>query len=219
MNVNGGHLQTVELDDLGALRVAGADATRFLQGQLSSDLGRVSAQRSSLAGLHNPQGRAIALLRIVHLAPNDLLALLPRELAAAVASRLSKYVLRAKVKVTDESQNWRVTGLIASGLAAATGPHLSETVPAPLTDYPATAGEQRLLGDGVAICVGEQPARWLLIAPAPRGGPSEVGVPAAARRGAWRSRSAINAATSAAVRVNSAGGRDRTSDSSRRSSH
>ena len=90
MNVNGGHLQTVELDDLGALRVAGADATRFLQGQLSSDLGRVSAQRSSLAGLHNPQGRAIALLRIVHLAPNDLLALLPRELAAAVASRLSK---------------------------------------------------------------------------------------------------------------------------------
>src|SRR6185437_10254403 len=60
---------------------------------------------------------------------------------------------------------------------------------------------------------------WLLIAPAPAGGASAVGVPAAARRGAWRSRSAINAATSAAVRVNSAGGRDRTSDSSRRSSH
>jgi tRNA-modifying protein YgfZ len=192
MNVNGGHLQTVELDDLGALRGEGADATRFLQGQLSSDLGRVSAQRSSLAGLHNPQGRAIALLRIVHLAPNDLLALLPRELAAAVASRLSKYVLRAKVKVTDESQNWRVTGLIASGLAAATGPHLSETVPAPLTDYPATAGEQRLLGDGVAICVGEQPARWLLIAPAHAeantASPTVGGLPHSvpARREVWR---------------------------------
>jgi len=166
MNVTGGHLQTVGLDDLGALRVTGVDATRFLQGQLSSDLGRVSAERSTLAGLHNPQGRTIALLRIVHLAPNDLLALLPRELAAAVAARLSKYVLRAKVKVTDESQSWRITGLIASGLGAATEPRGSQASPAPLADYPATAGDQRRLGDGVAICVGERPARWLLIAPA-----------------------------------------------------
>ena len=79
MNVTGGHLQTVELDDLGAVRVMGADATRFLQGQVSSDLGRVSAERSTLAGLHNPQGRTIALLRIVHLAPNEFLVLLPRE--------------------------------------------------------------------------------------------------------------------------------------------
>src|SRR6185312_16275682 len=115
---------------LGALRVTGVDATRFLQGQLSSDLGRVSAERSTLAGLHNPQGRTIALLRIVHLAPNDLLALLPRELAAAVAARLSKYVLRAKVKVTDESQSWRITGLIASGLGAATEPRGSQASPA-----------------------------------------------------------------------------------------
>jgi hypothetical protein len=169
MNVTGGHLQTVGLDDLGAVRVAGADAARFLQGQVSSDLGRVSAERSTLAGLHNPQGRTIALLRIVHLAPNDLLALLPRELAATVASRLSKYVLRAKVKVTDESQSWRITGLIASGLAAATQPRPPQAAPGPLVDYPATAGEQRRLGDSVAICVGEQPARWLLIGPAAAG--------------------------------------------------
>ncbi len=164
--MNGIHLQTVELDDLGALRVAGSDAARFLQGQVSNDLGQVSAQRSALAGLHNPQGRAIALLRIVHLAPNDFLALLPRELAAPVAARLSKYVLRAKVKVTDESQSWGITGLIACGLRA---PELRsrEPAPAPLAAYPAVAGEQRRLGERVVICMDEQPARWLLIAPAP----------------------------------------------------
>ncbi|MGH8181310.1 MAG: YgfZ/GcvT domain-containing protein [Steroidobacteraceae bacterium] len=192
MNATGGHLQTVGLDDLGALRVTGVDATRFLQGQVSSDLGRVSAERSTLAGLHNPQGRTVALLRLVHLAPNDLLALLPRELAAAVAARLSKYVLRAKVKVTDESQSWRITGLIASGLGAATERQPSPAAPAPLADYPASAGEQRRLGDGVAICVGERPARWLLIAPAaaatadappPVGGPPHS-VPAG--REVWR---------------------------------
>jgi hypothetical protein len=161
-----GHLQTVELADLGVLRIAGTDVVRFLQGQLSNDLGRVSAERSALAGLHNPQGRTIALLRIVQLASNDFVALLPRELVPSVASRLSKYVLRAKVKVADESQGWRITGLIASGLGASAGLRSPDTLCAPLAAYPAAAGEQRRLGDTVVICVGEQPARWLLIASA-----------------------------------------------------
>ena len=163
--MNGFHLQTVELDDLGALRIAGADAVRFLQGQLSNDLGRVSAERSVLAGLHNPQGRTIALLRIAQLAPNELIAVLPRELAASVASRLSKYVLRAKVKVTDESQRWRLTGLIACGFGPAEL-HSPQTAPAPLAGYPLTAGEHRRVGETIVICVGEQPARWLVLAPA-----------------------------------------------------
>lgn len=201
--MNGGHQQTVALDDLGAVRVTGIDAVRFLQGQLSNDIGRVSAERSVLAGLHNPQGRAIALLRIVQLAPNDFLALLPRELAGAVASRLAKYVLRAKVTVTDESPAWRVTGLIASGLGTAAGPRPTaaahatpaQATSAPLAGYPCAAGEQRQLGATVVICIGEQPARWLLLTPAsaaeasaPAAGDSEAvlphGVPA--RRDLWR---------------------------------
>lgn len=177
--MNGGLLQTVELDDLGAVRVAGADAVRFLQGQLSSDVARVSAERSALAGLHNPQGRAIALLRIAQLAPNDLLAVLPRELAPAVAARLSKYVLRAKVTVTDESAAWRITGLIACGL--------DDTSPPALAGYPAAAGEQRRLAERVVICVGEQPARWLLLSP--RAAASGADAPAQSvpgRREIWR---------------------------------
>ena len=177
--MNGAHLQTVELDDLGALRIAGADAARFLQGQLSNDLGRVSAERSALGGLHNPQGRTVALLRIVHLAPNDFLALLPRELAAPVAARLSKYVLRAKVKVTDESPTWRVAGVIACGVGAPMQPHAAQAASAPLAGYPTTAGEQRRLGEDVVICVDEQPARWLLIAPAA----AEPGSPTAPHSG------------------------------------
>jgi tRNA-modifying protein YgfZ len=102
-----------ELGDLGVLRVRGADAVGFLQGQVSNDVARLTPQQSLLAGYHNPQGRAIAMLRLVQLEQDDLLAILPRELAATVASRLSKFVLRAKVKVADESASWRVTGLAA----------------------------------------------------------------------------------------------------------
>jgi folate-binding protein YgfZ len=103
----------IELGDLGVLRFRGPDAVRFLQGQVSNDVERLTAERSQLAGYHNPQGRAIALLRLVQLAPDDLLAILPRELLAPVAARLMKFVLRAKVKIADESAAWRVAGLVA----------------------------------------------------------------------------------------------------------
>src|SRR6202012_2656047 len=70
----------IELGDLGVLRLRGPDSVRFLQGQVSSDVERLTPERSVLAGYHNPQGRAIAVLRLVQLAPEDLLAVLPREL-------------------------------------------------------------------------------------------------------------------------------------------
>ena len=108
----------IELGDLGVLRFRGVDAVRFLQGQVSNDVERLSAERSQLAGYHNPQGRAIALLRLVQLAPDDVLAILPRELIGTVAARLVKFVLRAKVKIADESAGWRVAGLVAPDAGA-----------------------------------------------------------------------------------------------------
>jgi tRNA-modifying protein YgfZ len=103
----------IELTDLGMLRFRGADTVKFLQGQVSNDVERLTAERSQLAGYHNPQGRVIALLRLVQLAPDDVLAILPRELVATVASRLMKFVLRAKVKIADDSAGWRIAGLVA----------------------------------------------------------------------------------------------------------
>jgi tRNA-modifying protein YgfZ len=114
----------IELGDLGVLRFRGADAVRFLQGQVSNDTERLTVERSQLAGYHNPQGRTIAVLRLVQLEPDDVLAILPRELIATVAGRLAKFVLRAKVKIADDSAGWRVAGLVAphvDGGGAASG--------------------------------------------------------------------------------------------------
>ena len=55
---------SVVLESLGVLRARGADVVPFLQGQLSNDVRALSAETSLLAGYHNPQGRAIALLRL-----------------------------------------------------------------------------------------------------------------------------------------------------------
>ena len=151
---------TVLLDELGVLRARGPDAVPFLQGQLSNDLTRLAADRSLRAGYHNPQGRVIAVLRVLQLAPGDLLALLPRELIPAVIARLSKFILRAKVKLVDESPSWRITGLLAAGPGTRAG---AADLDAAL---PATVDSVAHIGDSLAVRAAEEPARWLLLSPA-----------------------------------------------------
>lgn len=105
------------LPDLGVLGVRGVDALRFLQGQLSSDTQRLASGGAQLAGLHTPQGRTVAVLRLVAPTPTEVLAVLPRELVPAVRARLAKFVLRAKLALTDESASWQVHGIVGSPLA------------------------------------------------------------------------------------------------------
>jgi folate-binding protein YgfZ len=164
----------IELADLGVLRLRGVDAVRFLQGQVSNDVEKLSAERSQLVGYHNPQGRAIALLRLVQLGADDLLAILPSELAAQVASRLAKFILRAKVKVADESSAWRAIGLVAPD----TGPVQSALI------LPDAVHSQSRSGETITVRVGAKPARWLVISPA--GETTLLSGCASASRDAWR---------------------------------
>ena len=82
-------------------RFRGPDAAKFLQGQLSADTEKLAPGASTLAGLHNPQGRVIAILALSRTSPEEFLAVLPRELLATVAQRLRKYVLRARVRIEE----------------------------------------------------------------------------------------------------------------------
>jgi folate-binding protein YgfZ len=178
-------VSTVALDTLGVLRARGPDVLAFLQGQLSNDLTRLAVDRALLAGYHNPQGRVIALLRVLQLAPQDLLAVLPRELVPGVIARLSKFILRAKVKLLDESLSWRITGLLAGvdgdadrsagGTAAAAGL---------VAALPAAVDSVAHIADAVAVQVARQPARWLLLTPATRSPLASGGGAAAAE--IWR---------------------------------
>lgn len=97
------------LADLGVIAVRGADAVRFLQGQLSQDLSKLVPGVPAFAGLHTPQGRVVAVLRLIAQA-DGVLAILPRELVAPTIDRLKKYVLRAKVTIEDASGRLSVVG-------------------------------------------------------------------------------------------------------------
>ena len=104
---------------LGLLRFRGADSVKFLQGQLSNDMSILAADRFMLAGLHNPQGRVLALLRLARIEPDHVVALLPAELAAATLATLRRYVLRAKVAISDESSAAALAALATQLPAAA----------------------------------------------------------------------------------------------------
>ena len=175
---------TVLLDALGVLRARGQDVLSFLQGQLSNDLTLLSPDRSLLAGYHNPQGRVIALLHLLQLAPDDLLLLLPRELIAPVIARLSKFLLRAKVKLADDSPQWRISGLLPPATAA--GVERSDEAAAGdlLAALPASPDATARIAAAFAVRLAQEPARWLLVSPLSQ--PAPPGTRPAAETRIWQ---------------------------------
>jgi folate-binding protein YgfZ len=97
------------LAHLGVLRFTGPDSVSFLQGQVSNDTRRLTEGAPLLAAYSSPQGRVLALL---HLLPHStgIVAILPRELVLPTFEALRKFVLRAKVKIEDASEQLSVSG-------------------------------------------------------------------------------------------------------------
>ena len=185
---------SIRLDDLGAVRVQGADAAGFLQGQLSNDIGRLASGHSQLSGYHTPQGRVIALLRLIWLGGDDILAILPRELAPVVTARLSRFVLRAKVKIRDESEDWRIAGLV--GVWTSNDPQLRGITQSSSLSLATEPDGQTTFGSAIFVRVGSAAGslemggapRWLVISSATASADDSPGMPTVtvADRELWR---------------------------------
>jgi hypothetical protein len=93
------------LNRYGVLAVTGADARAFLHAQLTKDIENLPAERAAFAGWCTAQGRLLATMLVIPSAEGFLLQL-ARDIAPAVAKRLSMFILRSKVKITDESHSW-----------------------------------------------------------------------------------------------------------------
>ena len=104
----------VDLSDNALIAISGDDATTFLQGQLTNDVAALKPGEAQWTGWCSPKGRLIASMLLAK-RPDGYLAMLPGELAPAIAKRLSMFVLRAKVKVADVSAHYERVGLIGPG--------------------------------------------------------------------------------------------------------
>jgi tRNA-modifying protein YgfZ len=108
----------VRLDELGRIRVEGADAVAFLQSQLTNDVANLGPAALQLNGYCTPKGRLLATFH--QWRDGDAVMLqLPGELLAPVMKRLTMFVLRAKAKLVDATSQYLTFGLLGPGASAA----------------------------------------------------------------------------------------------------
>ena len=112
-----GTTHIAKLDQYGMLHAAGEDARAFLHAQLTNDVEHLAPGEARYAGWCSAKGRLLATFLVV---PTDagFLLQLSRDLAPAVAKRLSMFILRAKVKLTDASAQWLQYGVWGAGADA-----------------------------------------------------------------------------------------------------
>ena len=109
-------MQRALLTRYGLLSVTGADARAFLHAQLTNDIEHLVPDRWALAGWCSAKGRLLASFLVIPSRDGFLLQL-ARDLAEPVAKRLGMFVLRSRVKITDESNAWAQHGLWNADIA------------------------------------------------------------------------------------------------------
>jgi len=148
------------LVDQGVIRATGEDAATFLHNLVSNDIKGITDDVARFAGLCTPKGRLLALF-LVWREGQDFLLMLPRDILPGILKRLSMYVLRSKVKLTDVTAERVLLGLsLPLGASPSALP-----LPFPLLSS-ATPDQPRF---GVVPSDGGQlirldPTRWLLVA-------------------------------------------------------
>ena len=114
----------VRLHDWGVIRAQGAEAAKFLHGQLTQDVEHLQEGQVKLAGYCSAKGRLLASFVMWRGGPEEVLLACSADLLPAVLKRLSMFVLRAKCKLSDASAElplWGLAGAAAAAPAATAG--------------------------------------------------------------------------------------------------
>ncbi len=139
-----------ELTHLGVIRATGDDAATFLQGQLTQDVLGLGLSEARLAAFCNAKGRMQASFIVFKRSEQEILLLCSRDILAATLKRLSMFVMRAKARLHDSSNDFRLLGLVGSAteLIAACARSAWDKVDigtANIVFLPSSAGQARAL--------------------------------------------------------------------------
>jgi len=134
------------LPHLGVIQAQGEDAANFLHNQLSNDVLLLPVGQSRLAAFCSAKGRMQASFVVIKTAPDTVLLVLSLDLLAQTLKRLSMFVLRAKVKLSDATGQWQLHGLLGDSARAVLGEAMPwQTVSAngahAVALYPAVLGD------------------------------------------------------------------------------
>jgi tRNA-modifying protein YgfZ len=148
-----------KLEHLGIIRVTGADAASFLQGQLTNDVALLGMNESRLAAFCSAKGRMQASFTIYKRPAIDATQTTPdiymvcsRDILAPTLKRLSMFVMRAKAKLTDVTAEFGIYGLTGNTINLIA----TETINTPATAVFNASTEIALrpaLGQSRALCI------------------------------------------------------------------
>jgi folate-binding protein YgfZ len=112
-----------KLTNLGIIRAVGEDATKFLQSQLTQDVALLGLNEARLAAFCSAKGRMQASFIVFKRASEidstlspEILLICSQDILAPTLKRLSMFVMRAKVKLTDATADFALYGLTGDAL-------------------------------------------------------------------------------------------------------
>ncbi|WP_341911376.1 folate-binding protein [Polaromonas sp. YR568] len=110
-----------ELTHLGVIRVAGEEAAKFLQGQLTQDVALLGLAEARLAAFCNAKGRMQASFIVFKRSEGEILLVCSRDILLATLKRLSMFVLRAKAKLSGATAEYTLCGLAGDAIETIAG--------------------------------------------------------------------------------------------------
>ena len=125
-----GFLATIS--DQGLIGISGDDAASFLHGQLTNDVEHLNGEQVRLAGYCTPKGRLLASFLMWRNATTIYLQV-SRGIQVPIQKRLQMFVLRAKAKLHDATQDEANQVILGLG-----GKHASAVLPQWFDSLPAT---------------------------------------------------------------------------------
>ncbi len=130
----------IQLSDQGLIRATGEEAAPFLNNLLTNDILHLAEGTARHAGLCTPKGRLIASF-LIWREGGDYFLMLSADILPAILKKLSMYVLRSKVKLTDVSPERALIGVIGGNAAP----------DAPMTTAPGEGGTAIRLDAGRSV--------------------------------------------------------------------
>lgn len=120
-----------ELPQLGLITIAGPDAAKFLQGQVTSDVRELAQPITQLGAQCNLKGRVMANFRALQMTPELIALCISTDLIADTLASLNKYIVFSKAKLHDSRSQFTLIGLYgdeAASLASSYFAQIPETV-------------------------------------------------------------------------------------------
>jgi folate-binding protein YgfZ len=143
------------LSHWGVIQIEGADAAKFIHGQLTNDFALLGQDQARLAAFCNAKGRMQASFIGFKRPDERVLLVCSRDVLASTLKRLAMFVMRAKARLSDATDQFMLYGVAGSAIDSVANPVASTWAKADIGDVSV-----------VTLAPADGVARQLWVAPA-----------------------------------------------------